>query len=240
MNFKRSKTDDGLLQFLAGIGLVNCSGVLRWSEAINMFECPPDAEYKTFWETRFDPVFGRVASWNMFSTGAEFLLKGLFLSYDLLNRRTKGVRNYPTLTQPSAVKIWAENYKANSHDTFEVPQYGTLAQLIPDKGAQLFKILDLKRPAGQKPEFKAECDIVFAAYDLLRDTIRNRDAHAYVPNVRSAHQPLRQAVLLPALNAIAKWMPQDRTFISECYANRQALVDGASGSALAVGAPYPN
>ena len=205
-----------------------------------MFECPTNADYETFWKTRFDPVFGRVASWNMFSTGAEFLLKGLFLSYDLLDRSKKEVRNYPVSTQPSAVKTWAENYKSNAQDTFMVPQYGTLAQLLPKKADQLFDILDSIRPAGKEPEFKADCDIVFAAYELLRDTIRNRDTHAYVPNVRNAHQSLRQAVLLPALNAIAEWMPQDRAFLSNCYATRQALVNGAGAAALAVGAPYPN
>jgi len=38
-------------------------------------------------------------------------------------------------------------------------------------------------------------------------TIRNRDAHAYVPNVRDNHFWMVQDVFMPALNLLVKWIP---------------------------------
>jgi hypothetical protein len=237
LNFTRSKQDDGLLQFVAGIGLVDVSGVLRWSHEMHNFECPTDADYQKFWEKHFDAVFGRVASWNTFSTAAEFLLKGLLLSYEIPIRKPKKVKNYPKSTLAADVQLWAKNY-ASSQDKKWVPTYGTLSDLLHEPMQQLFAKLDLKNPVDQSQQFIADRDLIFAAYDLLRGSIRNRDAHAYVPNVRNAHQPLREALLLPALNVLTKWMPYERRFLSESYANRKALVAAAGAEALEIGAPY--
>lgn len=240
LSFTRSKQDDGLLQFVAGMALVNVSGVLCWSEKAHVFECPTAVEYEKSWTERFDPVFGRVASWNMFSTGAEFLLKGLLLSYDMPIRGRKKVRNYPQATTAAGIQSWAGSYAQNAHDVMWVPIYGELGKVIGAPLQQLFGALEQKKPDNQTAQFYADRDLVSAAYDLLRGSIRNRDAHAYVPNVRNAHQPLREALLLPALNALAKWMPYSREFLSASYANRQSLVAKTSAGALDMHAPYPD
>jgi hypothetical protein len=45
-----------------------------------------------------------------------------------------------------------------------------------------------------------------AAYNFLALTIRNRDAHAYVPSVRDAHHYLVAALFAECFNLIVSWL----------------------------------
>jgi hypothetical protein len=45
-----------------------------------------------------------------------------------------------------------------------------------------------------------------AAYTLVARSIRNRDAHAYIPNVRDQHQSLVPVLFTDVLNLLIAWV----------------------------------
>jgi hypothetical protein len=82
--------------------------------------------------------------------------------------------------------IWAHNFATNPNigETVTVSDYGTLRALWGGKGA------GLKRLCQEAGASEQEHDKLLAAYILLTRSIRNRDAHAYIPNVRDQHHSL--------------------------------------------------
>ncbi|MEX3690329.1 hypothetical protein AB3X91_17575 [Paraburkholderia sp. BR14263] len=78
-------------------------------------------------------------------------------------------------------------------------------------------------PAETK-RFEAQADLMYGAFVLLTQMIRNRDAHAYVPNVRNQHENLLVDMFVPAFNTLVDWMPKTRAEINESYRKRKTLV----------------
>lgn len=61
---------------------------------------------------------------------------------------------------------------------------------------------------------QSEERIVKAAYRLLARTIRNRDAHAYVPNVRDEHFWLVPKLFEDCFNLLVSWLPGGRQVLN--------------------------
>jgi len=114
--------------------------------------------------------------------------------------------------------------------TMDVIQFGTLNKLV-ENTRTIDEIAKSYAPSeddgdAAKEAFQAEVEIVFAAFDLLRETIRNRDAHAYVPNVRDSHLHLVKALFMRAFNTLLSWIPPAHCGenITQRYANRELIV----------------
>ncbi|MCY0387913.1 hypothetical protein OVY01_11835 [Robbsia sp. Bb-Pol-6] len=235
--FTRSAQEDGFLQVLAGISLIETSGVLTWNDVANTFDCMNDEHFDGFWRARFGPVFGRTCAWNMFSTGAEFLLKGLMLSFNRPIRTAKKARSYPSNLTKSGIEQWAADYKDEEPDVwvgnyktmgdfFHMPPKSEPAHVFIDTIEAVFEILRGRAAPDALERLESDRLLVFAAYDLLRGAIRNRDAHAYVPNARQAHNNLRQAVFLPTMQCLIKWLPRQND-LREAYKNAARYVEDA-------------
>ena len=67
---------------------------------------------------------------------------------------------------------------------------------------KLLKQLCEKKGAGPQDE-----KLLMVAYDFLRQTIRNRDAHAYRPNVRDANFHLVPELFVKGFNLLLTWIP---------------------------------
>lgn len=195
---------DARLQILAGVSLLHSSRLIRWSDEHLRFE-PTDHE--TFEATAFsdlDPCFGRLMRWMLFASGAEFIGKGLCLAHGIDLRTAQRVPNYP-LT-PHDVADWLGAVSEDRWKTTSIPvtHFGQLGQLTKGKGdatAHFERLVKKTKASGDEKR------LLFASYRLLTMTIRNRDAHAYVPNVRDSHFWIVQDVFMPALNLLVKWIP---------------------------------
>ena len=197
---------DARLQILAGVSLLHCSRLIRWSDEDLRFE---SIDRDTFESTAFadlDPHFGRLMRWMLFASGAEFLGKGLCLAHGIDLRMSHNAPNYPPSHPRHDVADWIEAVSEDPWRTgsFPVTHFGQLGQLT--KGTEgkpaHFESLVKKTNAGAE-----ERKLLFASYRLLTMTVRNRDAHAYVPNVRDSHFWMVQDVFMPALNLLVKWIP---------------------------------
>ena len=103
---------------------------------------------------------------------------------------------------------WAKEFRKDcrSGGTVATTNFGTLGHLIngkrsPKADAALQRLcLSVKATPDQQ-------ELLFAAYKFLAKTIRNRDAHAYVPNVRDYHFSLVPDLFAGCFNLLASWLP---------------------------------
>jgi hypothetical protein len=94
--------------------------------------------------------------------------------------------------------------------TVTVTHFGTLASLTQnDKNKNVPAALT--RLCSVVPGGHRERERLLAAYDLLARAIRNRDAHAYVPNVRDSHHNLVPQLFTACFNVLASWLPHGAT-----------------------------
>lgn len=232
---ERSPEDDGKIMLAAGVALIKASGLLGWEDGA--FTPVEKASFDNTWK-KVDTVFGRAAQWNMFGTGAENLIKAVLLCNCVGSFRSKkDVLPYPEAAMsPSELSSWAGNVASGIDRSKykKVPQYGELGKIIGENK----KKRDSKPNAPGAPlqEFfkdhsdsitNDDADLVFAAFDLLRDTIRNREAHAYVPNVRNSHFYLAAEVFLPAFNKLLCWVPLSGKTLDEILCEGRDLAKGA-------------
>ncbi|MDN7857360.1 hypothetical protein QZM81_16280 [Burkholderia cepacia] len=239
--FNRSRVEDGEYNFIAGVGLIKASRLLFWDGKKNCFRMPgidpvtgiPDEKFEQAWQ-RFDPHFGRVVFWNTFSNGAEYLIKGLLLAHDLDGSRelnTAAMTLQPSPQQLSTLAARAKLVRKQDAAVFKSwarADYGSLGDAMnaPWKAMWTRKYGSLPKNSAERHALESEADIIYAAYDVLRSSIRNRDTHAYVPNVRENHRYLVEGLFLPAFNLVLKWMP-DPNAISEMI-NRKTRNSHAS------------
>ena len=177
----------------------DCSnGVRTYS---NLFRCPARLSSIPGGWTWTPPSAASCAGFQ-FSAGAEFWLKGLCLLHGIDVRKEIEVGNYPT----GDIESWASRYNQNwrSDGTIRVASYGTLGSLTWRENNQP-SFLDRLMTAGQAAQ--ADRELVRAACHLLGRSIRNRDAHGYVPNVRDSHHNLVPELFARCLNITAKWLP---------------------------------
>jgi hypothetical protein len=211
-----SSETDGRLQVLAGTALLRHSNLVSWHEAQSEFVAVPRETFEHVHRTMVDPVFGRLICWISFSTGAEMLAKGLCLLHPIGEFRTeRKVPAYPL----GDVDSWVEQYWRGGgiQGMVSVTHFGTLGDLSytgkRKNGAQNVPLLDkLCKSAGAS---SAQRDKLIAAYQLLGRSIRNRDAHAYVPNVRDAHYHLVPELFAECFNMLISWLPNGAATLVE-------------------------
>jgi hypothetical protein len=185
-----SLTQDAVRQIAAGIALIRGSSLLMF-DAPSLQFCP--ANINSF-ETEASSVhsrFGRVMKWIWFSTGAEYLLKGALISTgDFVPLRGTEKLEIPREDEMDAWidKVFTSAAKSSKTD------YKTLSDMQ----------LGLKHLCGRHQSESAQGKSLRAAFLLLGESVRNRDAHAYVPDVRIGHFHLLR-LFAPAFNTLLRW-----------------------------------
>jgi hypothetical protein len=185
---RRSCLDEGRLQVTAAVRLLQHSRLLRWHQTKDDFAAVRWQEFDDYWR-KSDPIFGRLICWMTFSAGAELLIKGVCLANCVDIRggpRPDGIVSFGTLGN-----LWDEQKKKKGQKTH-------LDCLFEKVGAE----------PGQK-------DGVLVAYQSLTTTIRNRDAHAYVPNVRNNDFDLVSERFVPCFNLLMSWLPEGLRTMSD-------------------------
>ena len=110
-----------------------------------------------------------------------------------------------------------ENWKREG--TLEATHFGTLGDLYKEHLVSLLK----KRRASE-----GESDLLLASYQLLARRIRNRDAHAYVPNVRDDHHELVPNLFCDCFNLLITWLPEGTETLVAWRAHNKEFVDEIS------------
>jgi hypothetical protein len=177
---------DGQLQVTAALALLNRSHLIEWSASEMRFAPVSRKTFEDFWRQEIHPVFGRLMCWMLFSAGAELLAKGACLCAGIDFRRARLVPAYPHDLASHELEAWSGNFLSDWRTLETVPSrdYRTLGDLIYDRPAPLEQLC-----AATGLEH-SDTQLVLAAYVLLAKSIRNRDAHAYVPQVRDQHHSL--------------------------------------------------
>jgi hypothetical protein len=210
----KSSELDGRLQVSAGAALLHRSRLLEWNGDHCQFIPVPRETFEYSWRMDADPVFGRLMCWIHFSAGAEFWLKGLCLVHGIDFRKPGKVPRYPH----GDIEDWAGHFSRNpeSQGMVEITKFGTLATIMQRDGSvpsALEELLDSCRAD------RTERGLIGAAYRLLQLSIRNRDAHAYVPNVRDSHYHLVPELFARCLNVMAGWLPGGAGTLNEWRAD---------------------
>ena len=182
---------DGRLQITAGLALLETSKLVEWEWDAERFGSETRGDFECALK-HFHPVFGRVICWIIFSTGAEFLAKGVCLLHGIRIRAQDCVPAYPT----PDVATWLETFQNGSPGTLPITNFGAIGNLYNGHLQSL-----CQRVGATKNEQRR----LLAAYELLRRTIRNRDAHAYVPKKRDSHFYLVRELFIPAVNDLLLW-----------------------------------
>jgi hypothetical protein len=194
---------DGTLQTAAGITLLRNSKLVAWDDCTARFSPETEDVFETS-AAQGDRLFGRLMKWMQFSAGYEFLLKGVLIfkiSGETNIVGTKHILVVPGSRSEIGSHEWWRAVRRHTAAKEWKRSFGTLGTL----GGHLETFLQQKERSGSSTE---ECDQVFAATELLRDAIRNRDAHAYVANVRKQQHELVH-LFVPALNTLLDWVGDD-------------------------------
>lgn len=150
-------------------------------------------------------MFGRLLCWINFSAGAEMLAKGLCLLHKVEIRSPQTVPAYPNDNLATWATAYLKDWKSGG--TMSGVNYGTLRHLVDQIDPRTKLPPGLPRLFDEVNATQSERDLLLAAYGLLASTIRNRDAHAYVPNVRDYHFPLVGQLFAGCFNLLASWLP---------------------------------
>lgn len=211
--FSRTMLEEGDLQLLAGISLITSTGLVQWNSVRHVFVKGDELEdFDRRWES-INPAFGRVILWHTFATGVEYFLKGVLLLNEQEVRfveddKKKQKLDFPP-TDRASLAEWASRFFSNppTASKSEVISFGDLGSIVGDT-AKFRYLGELYRTAAPSDETAdAQIQFAYAAMNLLRDSIRNRDAHAYIPNVRNSNFHLVEPLYLPAFNILLSWIP---------------------------------
>ena len=195
---------DARLQVTAAATLLERSRLVEWHADPPMFSAVPRDIFESVLRRDVDPVFGRLICWILFSAGAEFLAKGVCLSRRVEIRTEHKVPAHPQHDIDAWVRAYRNDWRLGG--TVAATHFGTLAVVTranqkTNTDAALVRLCKAVRATVR------ERDRLLAAYDLLARTIRNRDAHAYVPNVRDAHYSLVPELFAGCFNLLVGWLP---------------------------------
>jgi hypothetical protein len=200
----RGPLDDGRLQATASVSLLQKSHLVEWSQDSAQFKALDRSSFEKYCK-EFDPVFGRLMCWMLFSAGAELLAKGVCLVNGVEVRKGQWVPQYPQ----GKIADWAHLMRANwtTVGMISTTPFRTIGSLT-SRGKKKTSISPLESLCDRKSATVEQTDLIFAAYELLGKTIRNRDAHAYVPNIRDSHHGLVNEIFVKALNLLVGWLPK--------------------------------
>ena len=210
---------DGRLQVTAALALLDRSLLVKWSASEMCFSPVHKETFGKSWR-QIHPVFGRLICWMLFSAGAELLAKGACLCAGLDFRESRPTPRYPA----GGLEDWSKKFLSDwkALEIVDLPYYETLGRLIYDdknKGPALLRQLCALRGVGS-----ADMQLLLAAYTLLAKSIRNRDAHAYVPNVRDQHLSLVPELFVACFNLLVAPLRHCSPPISEWQDSAEALV----------------
>ena len=215
---------DGQLQICAALSLLNNSRLVAWKAELAAFK-PVDRDiFELSWRKDVDPDFGRLICWMSFAAGAEFFAKGVCLIRGVEIRTEQSVPMYPS----ESIKDWVPRFLKHPDEKgtmVSATDYGTLGDFTRNgmrNGVKmeaafprLFKVVNATA---------TERDLLRAAYELLRKSIRNRDAHAYAPNVRDSHHNLVPQLFTESFNLLASWLPGGPSTLTQWQAEARTLI----------------
>ena len=178
--------DEGWQQISAGVALITWSRLASWDGKNCALVAVGEEDFESaVGHRQLHPNFGRLIAWIAFSVGSEYVLKGACLVKGISLAKTKTVLRAPE--RNGDVQSWVSMVKAKNTSVSEsTVSFGTLGELPVDK------LLD-----GIQ-----EKDRIKASIELLRQSVRNRDAHRYTMNVRAFHFHALGSLFVPALNSI--------------------------------------
>lgn len=206
--------EDGKRQVMAGVSLLECSRLVGWCPSLTEFSPVPHQAFQALWPG-IDPVFGRLICWINFSAGAEMLAKGICLLNNVEIRTFQNIPAYPS----GDLEVWTREYfnEGKSGGTMSSINYGTLANLTSKDYPKTKPKLSpgFRRLFNKVHAQPLEEDLILAAYEILARTIRNRDAHAYVPNVRDSHFSLVSELFVRCFNILVSWLPNGRPTLED-------------------------
>jgi hypothetical protein len=185
----RSCFDEGRLQVTAAVRLLQHSRLLQWHKTKAEFAAAHSHEFDDYWH-KSEPHFGRLICWITFSAGAELLIKGVCLA-NCVDIRSKPKPDNDVVSFGTLANLWDKRKKDKGQNT----HLDGLFQKV------------IASPDQQK--------VVLDTYQRLTSTIRNRDAHAYVPNVRNDDFDLVSALFVPCFNLLMSWLPEEFRMMSD-------------------------
>ncbi len=206
--------DDGRLQIIAGLALLETSELVNWDCEAEKFDSVTFNEFEGALK-HFHRVFGRVICWIIFSAGAEFLAKGVCLLSDVDENHIRTQDCVPAYPTPDVAR-WLETFKPGSPGTLPTTNFGQIGNLYNGHLQSLCNKLNASIPEKNR---------LIAAYELLGRTIRNRDAHAYVPRVRAEHFDLVSQLFIPSLNDLLSWAQLPTGELNKWRREAQAYID---------------
>ncbi len=198
----RDLMTDARLQATTGIELLSSSLLVLWNQDLGRFSSPSSSQFESAWRTRHSHPFGRLACWMQLASGSEFLLKGTCLANRIDFRKNKKVPSFPQDLDAAWQKELVTDWKLGGTQT--VTNYGTLGSLTSKSKDGTSIIGQLGKAVRAKD---TETTLIAASFEFLQRTIRNRDAHAYVPNVRESHHDVARTILCCSYNLLIAWIP---------------------------------
>lgn len=209
--------DDGRLQVTAGASLLENSRLVVWSADAARFNPQTRDVFELSWQRNIDPTFGRLICWITFAAGAEFLAKGICLVRGIEIRKEKKLPINPS----GSIQQWASKFQKDwrAGGTMTTTVFGTLGDLT-GKGPSA----PLSRLCTESGATTDQRELLLSAYELLSRTIRNRDVHAYVPNVRDLHHSVVPEVFCPCFNLLVSWLPDGPSILNVWRAEAASFI----------------
>lgn len=113
----------------------------------------------------------------------------------------------PVPAYPGAdLSVWLKQFQPDAQGTLHTTSFGEIGQLYKK---HLKSLCDVKHATVEQRRQ------LLAGYELLGRTIRNRDAHAYVPNVRDSHFGLVSELFAGCLDLLVSWLPDGPQTLNE-------------------------
>lgn len=198
----KANFEDGWKQVHAGLSLILWSRLASWNtQKLALVEAQEEIFESLAGHLEVHKRFGRLICWICFSTGSEYLAKGICLlnNIDIQDKSQKRRGN-----------IRPPFYEEDIHDWITLVLAD--AESVKDKPAQQFLTLG-KLPLKQLGETAEEKALISASFKLLSGSIRNRDAHCYAQDVRAFHFNAIERLFVPALNILLRSL--DKSKLSE-------------------------
>lgn len=183
-------------QIRAGVGLMVWSKLAKWDVAhLRFLAAEEDAfEVSDSGHKEVHGEFGRLICWIVFSVGSEYLVKGV-CSVNGMIPTSKPVLQIPS--PGDDIDTWIQRV---------INRDAAIREHVTNSGG-LGKANEYVRSSLKLPP--REKDFAYASIDLLRGTIRNRDAHRYAQNERAIHFHLVPNLLVPAFNILLGTLDED-------------------------------
>ncbi len=189
-------------QIHAGLALISLSHLATWDGHLRKFH-PTEGEEFARATHAVDPTYGRLMSWLTFAVGSEYLLKGICAVCGLnVDSGVKTVLRAPE--RGAAREAWVKDVVASVAATDKVQTY-VMFKALADRSRTI-------------PEDVSEQDFVWTAMKLLGETIRNRDAHQYMRNVRSAQFHAVADVFIPAFEILLREVSRRAAWVFQSVA----------------------